>query len=861
MPERPLVLFATPAIVDKEKKHGGSSRYFKPAYDRQMARLTPKFSVLQRAFEQGNVRMTASANAIDPEYTLVFETVGDPSGFYTAVKKLKENYPNVEWVMELSSNCPNDDDFYMTNMSGDRDDSKQLPTKLFCILTNQDALSQILSLWNNYNTNENYQFDRGLTGFKHLFETLKDVHQWGVQERIADTGLLDDWNGNLQDDGCNLVRAQIELFFRSAERKRMAAEQKITDLISAVGGTVICKSLIPEIQYHAVLADFPRAFAQSVLDNEEVSLVTADEIMFIKGVGQTVVVGLSEAAEDAAEISLPDRIINEPIVALFDGMPQENHPLLDNLISVDDPDSFGVTYPVDARIHCTSMASLILRGQHMNLINNEIHRIYVRPIMKSRKGIHDRIEEFIPYDFLIVDKVHECIRRLFEPASGRVAPSVRIINLSIGISFQEYYNMISPLARLLDWLSFKYRVLFIVSAGNHPDTLHFGMSFADYSSLDDNKKDEIALRYISDNIRNLRLLSPAESMNALTIGSLFTDNNDADPLPNMTNVCSNGLPALYSSFGRGINGAIKPDILYCGGRSFIRSDIQDDNAAKWVESITRKPGVESAYPSEVMAGTGKVGYSCGTSNSTALITNKAAECFFVLNEVFIAETGDAIPYNYAAVLIKAMLAHSATWSELTELCINSLRLNGRQVKNELHKYLGYGIVDVDKVKECTRNQITLIGYGDIIQDQAFEFSIPLPFNFHAQKIKRKLTVTLAYFSPVRPSTIKYRESQVWFSINNGKNIKGNRAEYDCYAVQRGTLQHEVFEADSTEVWDETRSLTIKVNCRADASKDDYQPIPYALFATFEMAPEYNIDVYQTIVNKVHIRDAITPTAD
>ena len=71
----------------------------------------------------------------------------------------------------------------------------------------------------------------------------------------------------------------------------------------------------------------------------------------------------------------------------------------------------------------------------------------------------------------------------------------------------------------------------------------------------------------------------------------------------------------------------------------------------------------------------------------------------------------------------------------------------------------------------------------------------------------------------------------------------------------------MFEADSTEVWDETSSLTIKVNCRADASKDDYQPIPYALFATFEMAPEYNIDVYQTIVNKVHIRDAITPTAD
>ena len=279
MPERPLVLFANPTIADKEKKHGGSGHFYKPTYDRQMARISPKFAVLQRAFEQGNVRMTASANAIDPEYTLVFETIGDPDGFFTAVKKLKERYPNVEWVMELSGNCPNDDDFYMINKSGNRDDSKQLPTKLFCVLTNQDALSQILSLWNNYKTNIDFQFNRGLTGFKHLFETLKDVHQWGVQERIADTGLLEYWNDSLQDVECNLVRAQIELFFRSAETKRIAAEQRIAGLISAVGGNVICKSLIPEIQYHAILAEFPRIFAQSVLQNEEVDLVDRKSVV------------------------------------------------------------------------------------------------------------------------------------------------------------------------------------------------------------------------------------------------------------------------------------------------------------------------------------------------------------------------------------------------------------------------------------------------------------------------------------------------------------------------------------------------------------------------------------------------------
>ena len=216
-------------------------------------------------------------------------------------------------------------------------------------------------------------------------------------------------------------------------------------------------------------------------------------------------------------------------------------------------------------------------------------------------------------------------------------------------------------------------------------------------------------------------------------------------------------------------------------------------------------------------------------------------------------------YDYVAVILKAMLAHGASLSELQDDCIDYLSLSGRQIKSDIHKIGGYGVADVEKVKECTKNQITLIGYGDIKQNQAFLYSIPLPFNFHTQKYKRKLTVTLAYFSPIHPSSIKYREKQVWFTLDNGKNIAGKRAEYDYKAVLRGTLQHEIFEAESIQVWDENNSLTIKVNCRGDASDSDADVlIPYALFATFEMAPEYNIDVYQTVVDKVRAKNIIAP---
>ena len=254
---------------------------------------------------------------------------------------------------------------------------------------------------------------------------------------------------------------------------------------------------------------------------------------------------------------------------------------------------------------------------------------------------------------------------------------------------------------------------------------------------------------------------------------------------------------------------------------------------------------------------GAIGYTFGTSNSAALISNKAAECYDILNDVFITNTGEKIPYDYAAVMVKAMLAHGSSWNTLKDDCINYLNLSGRQAKNEIHKFLGYGPTDVDKVKECAKNQITLIGYGDIKQDQAFVYSIPLPFNFHNQKYKRRLTVTLAYFSPIKSSTLKYREKQVWFNIENGQNISGERQEYDYHAVQRGTLQHEIFERETTEVWDTNESLTIKVNCRADASETDKDVlIPYALFATFEIAPEHDIDVYLSVVEKVHSKNII-----
>ena len=562
MPERPLVLFAAPTVADKERRYGGASKYFIPSHSRQVSRLTPQFNVLQNTINSGNLYFTNYATGVDPEYTLVFETVGDPRDFYKAVNKLKEEYPTVEWLMELSdSNLNNSEDFYVMNNQAARDDSKKLTTKLFCIMTNQAALKEIISLWNHYKADENFKFPKGMAGFKQLFRTLYDVHKWGIQERLDDTGLIEVWEEDLQDTSLDRVKVQIELFFRSSFSKRQEVESNIKNIVIQTGGEIISCSVIPEIEYHAILATIPRVYAQKIINREEIALVIAEPIMFLKPCVQIVFSNDNNNFSDSNSFSVPTNVIEEPIIALFDGVPQANHPLLEGMLIVDDPDGFESFYEVRERVHGTAMASLILRGQDMSTIEDEIRKVYVRPIMKPETW-NNKVTEYIPDDFLLVDKIHEAVRRLFEPETGQVASNVRIINLSIGIRYREFYNIISPLARLLDWLSYKYRVLFIVSAGNHPEAIDTGLDFSDFKKLSDEDKDAIIIKFIDQDIRNRRLLSPAESMNALTVGATFSDNNDENPIGPLAKLCSDNIPAVYGSFGSGINNAIKPDIFF-----------------------------------------------------------------------------------------------------------------------------------------------------------------------------------------------------------------------------------------------------------------------------------------------------------
>jgi hypothetical protein len=560
-------------------------------------------------------------------------------------------------------------------------------------------------------------------------------------------------------------------------------------------------------------------------------------------------------------IDLPstDGIIEEPIVALFDGLPMGNHPFLTNRLVIDDPDDYASQYTVSDRKHGTSMASLIALGDLSGAIRQSSYKIYVRPIMKPEKALRGA-DEAIPNDVLLVDKIHEAVRRLFVTEAGAAAPTVKVINISIGIRCRQFDRSMSPLARLLDWLSYEYRVLFVVSAGNHASDMDVNMSFADFKALSLDDRDKEIITWIHGNARNMRLLSPAESMNALTVGAVFDDASLFSENARQILPCSSEMVSPISAVGKGLNNSIKPDIVYPGGRKSVIDSPRNPSVIAWALS-QREPGMQSAAPF-VPGSSSKTAFTFGTSNAAALISHESSRCYDALLEVF-DEAKRELPTEYISLLLKAMFIHGAEWGVLKEKLSQALGLASRnQYPDTLHRFIGYGQPDIDRAIECAKKRVTLIGYGELKDGEAHLYYLPLPFDFNREKITRRLTATLTSFIPIVPTRQAYRSAQLWFSVENDKkHLLDKRVDASDKAVARGSVQHEIFENNQIIAWGEDDAIQLKVNCRAVADEHLSVAIPYALMVSFEIKSDIDVDVYTKISEKIRPRVPVQPMAE
>jgi hypothetical protein len=854
MPERPLLILPFPGDpIARRKKGRGRDNLHRPSRERQAQRLNPLFEELQRALDARRVKLQAEAQGVVPEEVVVLETVGTIQEFIRAVEKIR----GMEWLSEVEEEeIPPDDDFFALDDKSNRTD-KPLRGRMFMVFTNQNALRQMLSLWASWKRGE--KLPHGFGKWKALFERLRDVRSWGLRDRLLETGVLDDWQERA-DQGEEVVPCEIELWFRQSPEQRRSTRERVTALVAAQGGEALREVVLEEIAYHALLVRIPIGAIRHLLESAygDAELVQCEQIQFFRATGQMTAVRPDDERqtdESALDTTEP---VGRPVIALLDGLPLQAHRKLEGRLIVDDPDGFESGYPASERRHGTSMASLILHGDLATDGPTLSRPLYVRPIFQpdSRSWMRPR-HETVPESTLVVDLLHRAVRRLFEGEGDEppVAPDVAVINLSIGIRDRLFDGSMSPLARLLDWLAWKHDVLFVVSSGNHTHRIELDCTREELSALAPGELQNKVIRSLAADARHRRLLSPAEGVNALTVGALDEDVSSTAPPPQWHSPFTDrGLPSPINAQGMGYRRAIKPDILAPGGRVVVQECLGTASQASLnIYDRTLPPGQLVAAPGPTAGDRNSTWYTRGTSNATALASRSAALIYDVLEELQDLPGGELVEAVPRAVWLKALLAHGAEWGEAGSVLngIFNAYSNDRQFKEYLTRLLGYGSIQIERVQECTAYRATALSCGLLSCDQSHIHAFPLPPSLSGEIGNRRLTITLAWLTPVNPRHQSWRRADLWFTPLKGP-LRVGRQQADWRAVQRGTLQHEILEGADAVVFADNASVEIQVSCRADAGALE-EPIPYALVTTLEVPEEVGVPIYEEVRARVQAR--------
>jgi len=857
MAELPLLIFPEARVVPPPKGKFGVSTPHLPNKSQQITRLTPQFTELEKQFLADKAILADTISSMEPEMVLVIETAGHIEDFQRAIA----NTPGLEWLAEWDDEFEPDDNFHNTSHKKERTD-KPVEARIFLSMSNQRGLDELLSLWKQWQENKTLNH-RNKSKWNEVFSQIKIIRRWGIQEQLIETGMLEVWEEDLQHDDTaeQVINFQIEFFYRKDTALRKQNETIIKQLLAHLSGQTISPFLdYAGIGFHAVKAGLPRKSIQHIVDkihNSEldITLLKLPGIMFFRPTGQTVVASPSETQTIEAAPTTP--VAGEPVVAILDGVPFSQHDWLKNRLLVDDVDELESHYQRGDRKHGTAMASLVVHGELDTKEPPLTRPVYFRPILQPDPS-NRRRDEHIPDEVFYEDRIERAVRRMFE-GEGDVpaqAPGIKIINLSFGDPARPFVHTPSPCAKLLDWLSWKYKVLFCVSSGNHGGVIDLGISEDEFKKCSDEKIINATLQAISDPNKHThtRLISPAESINAITVGASHRDSSTISVMARRVDILpTDQLHSPISRIGHGFRRSVKPEILLPGGRQLYDPPMRNGLPFRINESIL-PPGQRVATENQEAEQSAST-YKRGTSNATALATRAAAKIYEILDNIR-ADNLEAMQNDQVAVLIKALLIHGASREEADIILERHLKTtaNSRQFKQFTSKFIGYGHVDVNRVLACTEQRATVIGCGFIEEKQVHEYRFPLPYSLAISQEWRRLTITLAWFTPINPSHRYLRQAKLFFEPpKKADALSLERQESDHNQVRRGTVQHEILESRKVSYYQQGDELVIPVQCNADAIDRLDEKIPYGLAVTLEVKEDVDIPIYQEIRSHIEIQ--------
>jgi len=858
MAQRPLLILPSPSESRIPRGPRGGANILTPTPEAQANRMRPSLTRLRAAIERGPdqvLELRADPLALAPERVIVFEIAGTVDAFARAVQAV----PGFELILEHDTDHPVDELFAerddRSGREGQRRTDKDVGGRLYLAMPDLAALQQLLSLYDLWTAGQ--PLPRGLTAFRDVFLQLRTLRPWGPQDRIPDETMAY-WREEHQRNPDRPVRTEVELWYRRSADQRDQATRAFHAAVREAGGSVLDEAIIPEIAYHGILVDIPAAQVAAVLDGQSPALALLDEVMFLRP--QTVLSAPAEPVTDDGPPpgdGMPVPTATEPIVALLDGVPVQAHERLADRLLLDDPDDLQAQAIVERRVHGTAMASLIAHGD-LNVTQSPLTRpLYVRPLMIAPEDF----DEHTPADRLLVDVLYRAILRIKgAPGTDAVAPTVFIVNLSIGDARRPFANIISPLARLIDYLAARYSILFVVSAGNIRSDLTIPdfNQWTEFENATPEQRERAVLTAVNAAKHERSLLSPAESINALTIGSQHFDNVEPRPPRGMAVDPFDDVELANAScaLGLGYKRSVKPELSARRPRAHLHLSAAGAGIRARIGRPQRLYGLKAAAP----GGGGRLNQTAhvdGTSAATALASRAGHHIFDALMDRDGGSLLADIPPEFYAVAVKTLLVHSARWNSkgelLKDICGPADTRRWQERAANAARFLGFGVPNISRVLDCAENQATLVGYAAIRADEAQRYRIPLPAALEGVTVPRAVIVTVTWLSPVRAGHQGYRairlEAQpVMPALAIGVGRDGGQPSDS--AIKRGTVFHERYTGENAVPFIDDGHLSLDVWCKDDAG-GAAEAVRYAVAVTIEAGTA--LPIYAQVEQRLRVR--------
>ena len=451
------------------------------------------------------------------------------------------------------------------------------------------------------------------------------------------------------------------------------------------------------------------------------------------------------SAEDSTiEIFAPED--DAPIVCVIDSGIQEAHKYIAQAIITSDslsliPNVADVADNVPGGGHGTRVTGAILYP-------NEIIRsgTYRLPLFIRNVKVLDSSNS-MPAD-VNPSQIVETVAKRFSEDTER--PS-KIYNHSIceRVSFTNLKYM-SFWASQIDLQSYEKDVLFVQAAGNITHEIISAFIKAGQPYPD----------YLGNELT--RLASPAQSLQAITVGSVSISDYETD---DMVTMGTSGQIASFSRVGPGIWDTIKPDVVEYGGTYAINkagADVRLTTPPEVCPELIRRSPPGIAFDKD----------NVGTSFAVPKVTNIAAEIERILP-------------NSPALLYRALIAQSARWMEPTK------ERTSQECENMLRK-VGFGVPDVERATHNNEYRVTLLTPSaiEIGVNEAHVYSIQIPdeLSVVGEDFDILVEVTLSY-------TAKPRRTR--------RHIRGYLSTWVDWIASKNNENSEIF---TRRIFDEGRAI-------------------------------------------------------